>query len=192
MNPSDSENRDVKHFTSIPWCATHLSEPNIVHETAPSRSLKPSGEDVLFATTLSTAETIPAFLALYKPPALSPDGGPASRIDEFKYLISLGRDVGGYPGVCHGGIVTTVMDEITGLALTINRARNTIPDTGYMTGYLNTSFLKPVKVPRTYLCRVKINRAEGRKYYMTGTIEDEAGEILAKGDALYIALKEKL
>lgn len=187
-----SENTDVKHFQSIPWCRALLEEPNTVRETASSRFLKPSGEDTLFATVLNTPDTIKAFLALYRLPPPSPPGSPAARIDEACYLITLGRDVAGYPEVCHGGIVTTILDEIIGLLLPLNKGRNAIPETAYMTGYLNTSFLKPVTIPGTYVCRATIDKVEGRKYYMTGTIEDSTGAVAARGDALYIALKEKL
>ncbi|KAH6692381.1 HotDog domain-containing protein [Plectosphaerella plurivora] len=187
-----SENVDVKHFQAIPWCRALLEEPNIVRETASSRYLKPSGEDILFATVLNTPDTIKAFLALYRLPPPSPPGSPATRIDEARFLITLGYNVAGYPHVCHGGIVMTILDEVIGLLLPLNKERNAIPETSYMTGYLNTSFLKPVSVPGTYLCRSTIDKVEGRKYWMTGTIEDSTGAVVARGEALYIGLKEKL
>lgn len=187
-----SENLDVKHFAAIPWCAAHLSEPNIVRETASSRFLKPSGEDILFATTLNTPETITAFLVLYKLPPPPPEGAPPRRIDELKFLITLGKRVGGYPDVCHGGIVMTILDEALGLLFPTNKDRGAIPETSYMTAYLNTTFSRPVVVPATYLCRAKIDKIEGRKYYMTGTMEDGEGHVMAKADALYIEIKEKL
>lgn len=187
-----SENPDVKHFAAIPWCAAHLAEPNTVRETANSRFLKPSGEDVVFATVLNTPDTITSFLALYKLPPPSPVGSAPTRVDELKFLITLGTAVGGYPGVCHGGIVATILDEIIGLVFPLNKSRGAIPETSYMTAYLNTTFMKPVRVPATYLCRATVDKVQGRKYFMTGTVEDGEGNVMARGDALYVELKEKL
>jgi hypothetical protein len=88
-----SENVDVKHFQAIPWCRALIEEPNTVRETASSRFVKPSGEDILFANVLNTQDTIKAFLILYTPPPPAPPGSPAARIDEARFLITLGYNV---------------------------------------------------------------------------------------------------
>jgi hypothetical protein len=88
-----SENVDVKHFQAIPWCRALIEEPNTVRETASSRFVKPSGEDILFANVLNTPDTIKAFLILYTPPPPAPPGSPAARIDEARFLITLGYKV---------------------------------------------------------------------------------------------------
>lgn len=61
-----------------------------------------------------------------------------------------------------------------------------------MTGYLNTRFLKAVKAPGVVLARAKIVRAEGRKTWVEGWLEDENEQILAKCEAVFVNLKVKL
>jgi acyl-coenzyme A thioesterase PaaI-like protein len=67
-----------------------------------------------------------------------------------------------------------------------------MPDGSYVTAYLNTRFVKPVPTPTTILARACITKAEGRKYFTQGTIEDKEGVILARADALYVRLKSTL
>lgn len=61
-----------------------------------------------------------------------------------------------------------------------------------MTASLLTTFMRPVPAPGTFLCRARIDRVDGRKVFVVGTIEDETGTVLAKGDALFVAIREKL
>ncbi|KAH7115531.1 HotDog domain-containing protein, partial [Dactylonectria macrodidyma] len=84
---------------------------------------------------------------------------------KVKFLISLGPTVGGYPGVCHGGIVATILDEVTSMLFPINKA---------------------------HLCRAWANNVEGRKYFLQGTIEDGDGTVVTRPEALYIVRKEML
>ncbi|KAH7124589.1 HotDog domain-containing protein [Dactylonectria macrodidyma] len=111
-------------------------------------------------------------------------------INHVKFLISLGPAAGGYPGVCHGGIVATILDEVTSMLFPINKSHGAISEGAAMMGYLNTRFLRPVKVPASYLCRAWVNKVEGRKYFLQGMIEDGDGMIVARAEALYIVLKE--
>ncbi|KAM0328029.1 hypothetical protein ACHAQA_005430 [Verticillium albo-atrum] len=182
-----SENPDVQHFLAIPWCAAHLT-PTTIRETPSSRFSKASGEDNFFSTTLNTPGTITAFLSFYNAPL--PDAPPLVR--EVDFLVTLGPDVAGYPSICHGGLVAALLDEVLGLIFPVNKSRGAIPEQAYMTGYLNTTYLKPVKVPGTYLCRARVLRVEGRKCFLLGTVEDENGTVLAKADSLYVAVREKL
>lgn len=84
------------------------------------------------------------------------------------------------------------MDEITGLSIVINRSVMKRPEGSCMTGQLNVTFKKPVPLPGDYLCRATIEKIEGRKFFVTGSIEDEAGTILAHCEAIYIEIKNKL
>ena len=61
----------------------------------------------IFSETLWTDRTIRAFLSYYKPP---PAG---SRIGgEVRWLLSLGSGLDGLEGVCHGGILMLIFDDI--------------------------------------------------------------------------------
>ncbi|KAI1127822.1 thioesterase superfamily protein [Nemania abortiva] len=178
---------DYEHFAAIPWCAHHLQGDRLVIATSPSRILKPTGEDALFSQTLNSESTIFRLLQAYEEPLSS-----TQRVNEVKAFLTLGGGLNGYPNVCHGGLVTTILDEVIGMLIPINQERKRIPGGTYMTAYLNTSFVKPVPTPITILTRTWFTKVEGRKLFMQGTIEDENGVILVRADALYIQLKTSL
>lgn len=179
---------ELKYFLAIPWCSTHLQSENIVFRHPPARYvLKPSGEGELWSVTLNTRDTFPSMLCFYHEPS-----DPKARINEVRAFITVDRGVQGYPNVVHGGIVATILDEITGYLPQINRKRGVAPRDYYMTGYLNTTFLKPVRTPSTMLVTARIIKIEGRKLLIEGRIEDENGDVLAKAETLFIALKTQL
>ncbi|KAI1850315.1 hypothetical protein JX265_002213 [Neoarthrinium moseri] len=184
----DSTPSDLAHFLRIPWCAKYLNEP-LVHVWAPppSRILKPTGEDTLWSTTLNTRETFSAFIAFYNKPEQ-----PTARVDQVRAFLTADHGLQGYPGVIHGGIVATILDEVTGLLPTLNRDRTAFPRISYMTAYLNTTYRQPVRTPATILVSATITKSEGRKLYIKGTIQDEAGTVLAEADVLFVALKHRL
>ncbi|KAI1146796.1 thioesterase superfamily protein [Nemania diffusa] len=161
------DNLDHAHFAAIPWCARHLQGDRAVIVTSPSRTLKPTGEDSLMSQTLNSENTISRFLQVYEEPLL-----PTERVNEVKAFLTLGSGLNGYADVCHGGLVTTILDEAIGM--------------------LNTNFIKPVPTPITILTRTWLTKVEGRKLFMQGTIEDEHGIVLVRADALYIQLKTSL
>jgi acyl-coenzyme A thioesterase PaaI-like protein len=182
----DRECAETKHFLSIPWCAQHLNKPHVRVWVPPaSRIQKFSGEDELWAKTLNTPETFPSFITFYQDPQFT-----NGKIDELHAFLAVERGVAGWPGVVHGGIVATILDEVTGLVQTINFKHKTFPHhVAYMTAYLNTVYLRPVPCPATLMITARIIKLEGRKLYVEGTIFNDKGESLARADALFIALK---
>ncbi|KAL7625865.1 hypothetical protein AAE478_005088 [Parahypoxylon ruwenzoriense] len=185
---SDSEaTSDYEHFASIPWCARHLRGSSVVARPPSNRLLKPNGEDSLFAETLKSQTTILAMLEVYDEPAI-----PIERVDSIKAFLTLGSGLNGYPDVCHGGIVATILDEVIGLLIPINKQRGTLLDITYLTAYLNTTYLRPVPTCATILAQARIVKVDGRKYLAEGWIEDSEGNRLAHGEALYIRLKSAL
>ncbi|KAI1505746.1 thioesterase superfamily protein [Biscogniauxia marginata] len=178
---------DHAHFASISWCARHLHGLRVVTRPPSSRHRKSNGEDAFFAETLKTQSTISAMLEVFEDPP-----SPLERIDHVKTFLTLGSGLNGHAGICHGGLVTTILDEVIGLLIPINKGRNAIPNTDYMTAYLNTTFFRPVPTSTTILAQARIVRAEGRKYYTEATIENKDGEVLARADALYVGRRSRL
>lgn len=191
-SPPKPAGADVEHFRSIPWCARHIEAPGIVAYQAPCKSAKPAGgptalEDALFSRTLNSDDTIAAFAIFHARP-----DGDSSVIRELKSFLTLGDMVDGHPGVCHGGIVMTIMDEVIGSLPFINMRRGALKDDAHLTAYLNTTMLRPVRTPGTIMSGAKFTRIEGRKYFLEGWIEDENGVLLAKADALFVAVRGKI
>ncbi|KAI0157984.1 HotDog domain-containing protein [Hypoxylon sp. FL1284] len=178
---------DYEHFASIPWCAEHLRRPGVIMGSPACRLPKASGEDSLLAETLQGQTTFLAMLEFYEEPR-----SPTDRVESIKLLLTLGSGLNGHPDVCHGGIVSTILDEVTGLLIPINQQRGFMPEIPHMTAYLNTTFLRPVPTCATILAQAKIVKVDGRKYYSEGWIEDSSGTILARAEVLYVGIKSSL
>lgn len=173
---------DLAYFQSIPWSARLLEDSDIVITPTYSREYKASTEDSLFAETLKTEDTIRACLSFYKQQAVE-----SERIDAVHTLLSLGHGVNGYPRVAHGGIIATIVDEVMGILISINKERgleSTQGDT--VTAYLHVNYLKPVATPQAVLVSAKFREIAGRKHYIDGIVKDGSGTVLITAEALWI------
>ncbi|KAK9423726.1 putative Thioesterase domain-containing protein [Seiridium unicorne] len=190
--PTDRVLASANYFKSIPWCAARLdstTEP-IIYYTVPKEGEGAERGDKLWVVTLNTEFTIPHLVWFYATPA--PGSPPDALIPELQAFLELGPGVNGFPGYAHGGFVCALLDEITGLLCSLNRARGALDRKPAMTGFLNTRFLKPVKAPGVILARARITRAEGRKTWVEGWVEDEAGQELSRADVMFVNLKGRL
>ncbi|KAF3397869.1 hypothetical protein F1880_005853 [Penicillium rolfsii] len=199
---------DPTPFQSIPWITTLLKDTSFVALTIPSRTEKLSTEDSLFSKTLNSETTLSACLSQYRPPRITTKSTPSSLqstatgiiAEELRLFFILGSDLNGYPGILHGGIVATLLDEVTGLLLSLNghvgdastrEAKDAQP--GPVTAYLNTQFLRPVPTPGAILVQARmIEVKEDRKWRIEGIIRDGEGVILAQAEALYIRPRAKI
>ncbi|MCJ1316198.1 hypothetical protein MMC15_001518 [Xylographa vitiligo] len=175
---------DTEYLQSIPWCADLLADPDFVVIPTSTRKFKKSTEDALFAKTLKTDDTIRAWLALFRQPAPR-----ATKIEEVYTIVSLGYGLNGYPHVCHGGIVATIMDEVMSTLLSVNKSRNGLSG-GAVTASLNVNFLKPVWTPQVVLITATFGETKGRKLYLKSTVRDNGGIVLAKAEALFMRIVE--
>lgn len=190
LQPHDDD--EVAYFRSIPWCAAHLGAPGLTVAPVFSRSIKPRFEDALFAQALKTHDTIRAFVCFYPRP---PEPDEARLLPRVRALASLGSLVSGYGGVVHGGIVACLFDEVLSLIHPGSRWRtgsDAAVGPSVVTAYLNTTYLRPVETPGDYLVTVWLNKAEGRKVFVEGVMEDEKGEKLARAEALFVEARGKL
>jgi acyl-coenzyme A thioesterase PaaI-like protein len=200
---------DPNPFQSIPWISTLLEDTSFVTLTIPSRTNKSSTEDSLFSKTLNSETTLSACLSQYRAPRntkskstpSSPQSTTTSTLaEELRLFFILGSDLNGYPGILHGGIVAALLDEATGLLLSLNghvgdasirEAKDAQP--GPVTAYLNTKFLRPVPTPGAILVQARmIEVKEDRKWRIEGVIRDGEGVVLAQAEALYIRPRAKI
>ena len=109
--------------------------------------------------------------------------------DGGKSLVSicyLGTDLCGHPGIVHGGLLATLLDE--GLARCCFPA---LPNKVGMTASLNINYRKPAPAGAYVVLKAKTVRVEGRKAWVEGRIETLAGEgeqpqVLVEATALFI------
>lgn len=86
----------------------------------------------------------------------------------------------GYPGVIHGGIQSTLLDEIAAWAIYI-KAR-----TSGVTSRLNVKFRKPVSSSQKHITlKSRIKYIQRGFCYLDTWLMDENGDVCAEADAVY-------
>lgn len=112
------------------------------------------------------------------PPYEIRDGGP----DGVESIVTFRRFHLGGNGVAHGGHVAVAFDDLGGMATALKLGG--VARTGYLT--VNYRSLTPLETP--LVLRTWVDRFEGRKYYVRGTLHD-GDRLCADMDALFIALR---
>ena len=87
----------------------------------------------------------------------------------------------GPPGYVHGGIVATILDEVMGK---VNKIHNVVA----LTRAMKIDYLKPVPLNQPLHAEGHSVSVEGRKHTNCGEILNSKGEVLARGEALFIAI----
>ncbi|KAL1860642.1 hypothetical protein VTK73DRAFT_7226 [Phialemonium thermophilum] len=190
----------AEELASIPWSDRLLQDEGLVLTVPESRRQQRSVRvdirtDAAFRQLLNTEDAIPLYLVLYRPPSPQeqPSGPQKGPVTEVLGIIRLGAGVSGFPNVCHGGIVGTLLDEIMGELITVNLKHRTIPSLSFMTAYLNITYLRPVRAPSAVLARARLVRLEARrKLRAVATIEDGNKTVLAKAEALFVGVSTRL
>lgn len=107
--------------------------------------------------------------------------------DEAVGHVTLGAAHEGAPGRSHGGIVSALFDDVFGFVLTIERQ-------AAFTGTLTIRYEQGVPIGVPLECRVRLDRRDGRKLFMSGELTaGPAGpdaEILTRATAIFIAIPE--
>ncbi|MGN3960091.1 PaaI family thioesterase [Streptomyces sp. WAC8370] len=90
----------------------------------------------------------------------------------------------GAPGLAHGGVLATALDETLG---SLNWLLRTIA----VTGRLETDFRLPVPVDTTLYLEAEVTAVAGRKIYSTATgrIGSADGPVAVRADALFVEVK---
>ena len=108
---------------------------------------------------------------------------------EGKSLVSivyLGEDLCGHPGIVHGGLLATILDE--GLAGCCFPA---LPNKMGMTVSLSINYRMPAYAGQSLVLKAKTVKVEGRKAWVEGHIEEMVDEgekprILVEASALFV------
>ncbi len=90
----------------------------------------------------------------------------------------------GAPGLAHGGVLTSALDETLG---SLNWLLRTIA----VTGRLETDFVRPVPVGTTLHLQAEVTAVAGRKIYSTATgrVGGPDGPVAVRAEALFIEVK---
>lgn len=91
----------------------------------------------------------------------------------------------GYPGVVHGGIVTTMLDEILGRVSAVDA-----PNRFMFTAKLTTRYRHPVPTEKPLRMVGRIIKDRGRIIESKAELFGPDGELLAEAEGLMVALPE--
>ena len=88
----------------------------------------------------------------------------------------------GYKGIFHGGIVSTLLDEVMVKAILA---------TGHyaLTAEITIRYLLPVRTGQKFRCEGRIVSHKGRLFHTTGLAIGEDGTIFAKAEARFLEVK---
>lgn len=179
----------VRHFQSTPWALALFSDPTLRPFTMESRIAKlTSTTDTFMARTLATDDTIIAWQAFHKishpVPRASATSPPSSKAETVT-VLKIGSGLNGHVDICHGGVVSSIFDEVLGVAAISARPK----DESIMTAYLKVDYKEPVRTPGVLLCRAWVEKSEGRKTLGRATMENGLGVVLATGEALFVVVE---
>lgn len=106
--------------------------------------------------------------------------------DEAVAALTLRAAHEGAPDRSHGGIVAALFDDVFGFVLQIQAH-------SAFTGELWTRYEAGVPIGEPLSCRVRLDRHEGRKLFMTGELTLVAtGQVLARSAATFIAIDQSV
>lgn len=140
------------------------------------------------------------------------EAGPRPMVSEVRAFFSTGSGVNGFPGVAHGGFVAAIVDEVMGFLINSNRTATESaasppenvsnsgqshqqnvplgpPGSSVVTAELTIKYRRPVPTGETLLVYAWIEKVEGRKIFVKGTVEGEERQILSEGYGSFVALK---
>ncbi|HXO66839.1 MAG TPA: PaaI family thioesterase [Candidatus Dormibacteraeota bacterium] len=91
----------------------------------------------------------------------------------------------GFPGVVHGGLLSTILDETMGRTALFTR-------TWTMTGRLEVRFRNPAPVGVRMTCRARLTRGRRSAFESQGAITLDDGTVLAEGRGLFIRVPDEV
>ncbi len=195
----------LEHFRSVPGIAKYFASSDYTLVPASSRYLKSSGEDAFFALTINTPTTIPFCLSFRRTDLELLQAGSRSQVTtalsntatnsdvpavfDCVWLLHLAEPgINGHPKTAHGGVLASILDELTGMCAISHQPDQSIP---LYTATLQTTYKAPVPVPSNVVCTSWITRKEGRKYWVRAQILNEDELVMTEGEALLIESKTK-
>lgn len=101
---------------------------------------------------------------------------------EVEATVKLSSDYEGYPGIIHGGIVSSVLDEA------VSKAQKSKKDRLLVTAQLNTRFKLPMRVDTEYIVKGYTGANSGKICKATGVIIDNEGTIIAEAEAILVEM----
>lgn len=97
------------------------------------------------------------------------------------------REFAGAPGVLHGGLQATLLDEVFGTAA--HTAFEDHVPASMVTAEFWLKYRRPVPVAEPIAVYGELDRVEGRNFFVEGRIENSAGEVLTTATGRWVRLE---
>jgi uncharacterized protein (TIGR00369 family) len=95
-------------------------------------------------------------------------------------VYTAAEHLAGAPGVIHGGVQATLLDEVMGHAIHVG---DVDPDLDVATVDFSLRYRRPAPVGVPLVLRARLVRSEGRDFFVTGEIVSPKGEVLTTAEA---------
>lgn len=181
----------LAYFNTIPWCSTLLNAPNtmILHQAPRQNTPGSTTEDAFWTRTLGTPDTVRGVLSVISSDLAA--GYP--RVKSCVTLFSLGPGLVGHDGMCHGGMISTLLDEGTGTLINLIEEIERKRDDTYakktpFTLNTETKYIKAVPAPGVVLIRSVLEQVDGKKRLVLGIVEDGKGNVLCEARYNFLLL----
>lgn len=182
--PPDSRAASIDaHIRSHPLAAALRADPAF-SEARPHLKIPPA----MRAHNLTGGTLLGAHKIEVPPLTFQTKGDDDAARPRLVSLQYLGPALCGHPGIVHGGLLATLLDE--GLARCCFPA---LPNKVGVTASLKIDYRVPCKAGSYVVLRATTTRVEGRKAWVTGRLEtlvdEEAGEVptvLVEAEALFV------
>jgi acyl-coenzyme A thioesterase PaaI-like protein len=181
FQPPNELAREIDEHIKNHHLAVQLrNDPNFEESRPHLKILSPFKEQNLMAGTLAGEGMIAV------PPLHFAEEGGKSSVSIFY----LGSDICGHPGIVHGGLLATILDE--GLARCCFPA---LPKKRALTANLNVNYRKPAPADNYFVLKANTVKVQGRKAWVEGRIESltvngEAPTVYTEASALFIEPKD--
>jgi len=175
---------DLTPFASIPWCRAILDDPTWT--LWKSDSPRYEGHDPFWYELIRKPRGVRARCLLVGRPASET---PQTDYVEMRQLLALGPALVGQKGICHGGFLATVMDEVGGILIQACELDRGLPP---HTATLNMTYIKPVVTPGVILATSKVVERVRRKIRVLTTIVDADGVTCVSAEILFVTRKQNL
>ena len=103
--------------------------------------------------------------------------------------VILSEQYQSYPGIVHGGILTTILDETMGRAILAEDTSDEISEARFMfTARMETRFRKPVPLNQEFIVRGRVEEDRGRMAHVSGEVVLANGSVAVEASATLVSV----
>ncbi|KAF2743317.1 hypothetical protein M011DRAFT_471486 [Sporormia fimetaria CBS 119925] len=108
---------------------------------------------------------------------------------DFILLTSLAPSLSGFTDTAHGGLLSALFDEAMGCCTAAFRNDDDAVQELF-TVNLNVTYRRPVPLPGVYAIRVRVEKTEGRKWWLKGELVGGDGVVRTSAESLWVAARK--